>query len=361
MGLLLQKNHLFRLRCEQIRQNDEEKTIFTVLMDHFNTEEFTLFAAALRVNNTIRQFQLCLMSASQPPDQIQVLGNIFQTSTAIKRLILIDPYNHQLQALWQGVLSGQSLDDVALNLHPPASVAGFMEAWTESSTIKSFTFQECHFQKDNVDALCTHLIGSRRNGARFVFHHCIFTVDDKRCIAQALAQSTAHIMFSFCDKDGLDKETATMFGQAVATNKKLQGVAFYELDNDNLHIITQAIEQNHYLTRASISGKRVRFERETEFVEMCKKKVAQSIELNKAGRQFLQESIQRPGGASIEAFWLSSLTKNINKHSLIYSWIRNYPDVFVRVAGLAKEVESKGKRKADIKGKLKAKKPRTMG
>ncbi|CAB9524108.1 expressed unknown protein [Seminavis robusta] len=355
-------------QIRSIRRNDEGLTDIIVVLqpDQYHHEDFALFVGALGVNSIVEA--LCLLvEGVLPSHEVQALGNMFRTNSSMKRLYLIDPHNHQLQLLWQGVHSSQSLKKVDLIRVSAACVFSFLENRTESSRIRSFNFMKCPFPKRNVDSLLAQIFQPEALVHILSLIKCIFEAEeDKHRIALALAQSTSVEGFLLKDKVELNKETAAMFAHAIATNKALEMVAFHNLQDDALPIITQAVEQNHYLTHAQVSGKEKGIEAIAGEIATgdpekdYKQKVALSIAMNKAGRRFLQDSIQRPGGASIEEFWLSSLAK-INKYTVAYCWIRNYPDIFLRVAGLGEKREEKGKRKAPLHCGWGAKKLKTVG
>ncbi|CAB9500068.1 expressed unknown protein [Seminavis robusta] len=365
--IVVDPSHKFHRQCEQIRQDAEEMKCLSVILnsERYHYDNLALLTASLGVNTTTQELAFALRGELEPAEA-HTLGNIFRTNRSIAtfsfHLFSDVPDNEcKLQKLWQGVRSSTSLERVLLSNLPATSVTSFVEAWKESPTCKlsSVSFLFCRFSKASVDALIAGYLESTQMKAvsRLMFEDCVFEGDDKCRIACALAKNSSLKKFVFKYKDGLGKKPASMFAHAIATNTKLRRVGFDGLDDDALPIMTHSIEQNHCLKEATISGKNSGGETEKN----CMEKVVHSIIMNRAGRRFLQESIQRPGDASIEEFWLSSLTKNINNHPVVYSWIRNYPDIFLRVAGFGTEEDhSNQKRKAGHDCKLSAKKPKNL-
>ena len=74
-----------------------------------------------------------------------------------------------------------------------------------------------------------------------------------------------------------------------------------------------------------------------KLLEACQQRVDHAISLNRAGRQFLRENVHCPKHSSLESFWVSRLIDNLDNHSILYSWICVYPDIFVRAARIGVE------------------------
>ncbi|CAB9509487.1 expressed unknown protein [Seminavis robusta] len=306
------ENAAFRKLCERIQRNDEALKLIILIFDPdiYGEEEFAALIAALENNKTIEVARFSFRGLL-PPTQVQKLGSFFCHNTTIEEL---------------------SVHAVANSKH------------CGEEGVSALVTQLSH----NKKALCANL----------KFTKCAFeTVEDKRLVAWALGESASLEGFVLLDKDGLDKETATMYGHAIAANNDIVRVAFYGLHEDALPVITRAMDQNHYLTAAVVSGEKM----EGDMAQKCEKEVAHSIAMNKAGRCFLEDSIDRPHDSSIEEFWLAALAKHINDHPVVYSWILDYPDIFLRVVGTGVQQESKWKRKAGLDHKPPtSKKPKTM-
>ncbi|CAB9499744.1 expressed unknown protein [Seminavis robusta] len=358
----------FRRLCDRLQENEEGLTkILAILHQTLRRADFSLFVERLVTNSTLQVLSIGLGTVLTHA-QMEALGRVFVNNTHIRnfRLINVATEEMDLRPLWDGLFQSKALDNVCLDGFQTRqnAIETFLTRWNDSAQqlqqqpqqststssaccpqIVNLHISDCFLGTAETDAIVRMLQRNDMNNFVFRITKCQFTTanttshtttnnnstcNSRQRIADALAQNTTVEIFAL--DDALDKTSAQAFGRAIATNTTLNGVMFDNCNDDALLVLANGICQNHKLLNASVQGKQQQSGATTETQAECERLVQHAIGMNKAGRCLLYD-YARKEGKNLDVAWLVCLLRSLEEDpAILYSWVRDYVDIFVRWA-----------------------------
>ncbi|CAB9503185.1 unknown protein [Seminavis robusta] len=309
----------------------------SVSVDHAS-EDFRRLCNRLEENDE----DLVKVNAVVIPEmaQLQALGRVFikKTHTTGFRLIC-NPWVEAMDMwpLWEGLFQSKTLKKLFLygfQMQHNAIVTFLTGCNGYNSTTPRIHFATCFIGTLETDAIVKLLQRQDMNNFRFHISSCKFDMPEnstglQQRIAEALTHNTTVKSFGF--EGSLEDSTcAQAFGNVIAVNKTLRGVSFEDCGDLAVPLITQGIVQNHRLASAKVKGSSLP---PSIQIQGCQRQIKHSIEMNRAGRYHMYHCARQDGEMELDSTWLRLLIQNIGeKHTIIYSWLRDYVDIFTRCA-----------------------------
>jgi hypothetical protein len=337
--------------CERLEANEEGLTkILAIVHDESTQGDFTLLMRRLCTNRTLQVLSVGL-SAALRTNQLEEFGRVFVSNESIKSLRLFNVAREamDMSLLWQGLFQSKTIKNVALDgfRTDHNAVHTLVQKWNDRpANITDFHLSESWVGKSAADAIVTLLGKQDIPHFNFRMTQCTFQdPHDKVPIVNALAHNTTVEIFAL--SDDLDEISAQALGKALQRNRCLHGVILDGLSDTALPLVTHGLLGNHRMLNATLSGFKSgnNFENnnnnnnnsdnrdtptigESVVLQECKRQVAHSIAMNKSGRCLMFDYAQK--GKSLDVAWLVCLGRSLDDSAIIYSWIRDYTDIFVR-------------------------------
>ncbi|CAB9503195.1 expressed unknown protein [Seminavis robusta] len=351
----------FRRLCNRLQENDEDLDAVTaVLIPRMREDDFFLLVQRLAANTTVQDLWI-MFTAPLSRAQFQALGRVFINNTQIMGFRLI--CNPRVEAidmrpLWEGLFQSKALKKLLLGGFQTRHIAivTFLAGWNgftqpNDGTTPGIDLSNCFIGTLETDAIVKMLQKEDMNNFRFHIYKCQFdlpenSTDPRKHIAEAFAHNTTVKSFNFRGSLG-DSTCARAFGSAIAVNKTLCRVSFKECGDLAVPLITQGIVQNHRLLAAQVQGSSTP---PSVQIQECQRQINHSIELNRTGRYHMYDCAHQGGEMELDSTWLRFLIGCRSKeHAIIYSWLRDYVDIFARLAlsGLAGQKQKSNARKED--------------
>ncbi|CAB9503194.1 expressed unknown protein [Seminavis robusta] len=336
----------FRRLCNRLEENDEGLAEITaVLIPRMQEDDFFLLVQRLAANTTVQDLSIIFMTPLSSA-QFQALGRVFINNTKITDFLLI--CNPRVEAidmrpLWEGLLQSKALKNISMNGFQTQhnAIGTFLSGWNgftqpNDGTTPGIHLSNCFIGTLETDAIVTMLQKEDMIKFQFYIYNCQFdlpenSTDPRQRIAKALAHNTTVKSFDFRGSlEDHHSACAQSFGHAMAVNKTLHSVGFVDCGDLAVPLITQGIVQNHRLASAKVKGSSLP---PSVQIQECQRQINHSIEMNRAGRYFMYDCASQDGEMELDSTWLRLLIQNIGeKHAIIYSWLRDYVDIFTRLA-----------------------------
>ncbi|CAB9503189.1 expressed unknown protein [Seminavis robusta] len=331
----------FRRLCNRLGENDEDLVkVIAVLIPGMRDDDFSLLVQRLTANTTVKDVSISFMTPLSTA-QFQALGRVFINNTHTTGFRLI--CNPRVEAmdmrpLWEGLFQSKVLQLLYLNGFQTQhnAIVTFLSGWngfTQPNDPSGRIYvSDCFIGTLETDAIVKLLQNQDRHNFRFYISRCQFDLTEKSTnlrqrIAKALAHNTSLKVFSF--EGSLEDSTcAQAFGSAIAVNKTLHGVRFEDCGDLAVPLITQGIVQNHRLFAAQVQGSSTP---PSVQIQEYQRQINHSIAMNRAGRYHMYDLARQGGEMELDSAWLRHLIRCGNKeHAIIYSWLRDYVDIFTR-------------------------------
>lgn len=309
---------------EDLYSNPTELTEIQVYLPREpSMDELLGFCRCMTNRTTVNELSLCLgLDCSLSTEKAQVLGSALCGTSSLS--ILDRSKNARNPALGESFWS--SLADAAMDFIAgtgfDGSVAACMMKHLSKAKIATLILRACTLDDKGTNGI-VETLGLRISFIQnLVLKDCDVDEGNKILIARALAGNSTLESFAMHDKQSV--ASAIVFGKALTENETLCFVIFEGCSNDALEILTDGLSGSTTLRGAVLSNEDMNRDNvsQTRANLICK--------LNRAGRGLLRQDVSRLQGCTVEEYWMIMLETNLNDLNMVFSLIRDYPDIFQR-------------------------------
>lgn len=330
--VLIGDNPQFHALCRALRENRETLVRANICIPLLESDEHLgVFVECMGTNHTVESLTMII-----PEDFIleagdaRRLGEMMAQQAHIKNLVLsnFSPTRQEaMDVFWQGV--GQSMSLSVLAVHGlDVSQCGIPEA-RQIGSLQGLILDKCSFDHEGTDAFMGLLEQGDSSVVMIRIDRCIMGTMEKLRIAKSLAEGSTLPAFSL--DVSLDSECTDAFAEAIAKNSRLRHVEFHGCCDRTLKVLTKVITENPNIMSAKVSSQDGAA---TALATTCQVQINHYTTLNRAGRKYLREDVERPNQENIEAFWFRILMEHQQDNDLVFTLLRDYPTLFLRALGL---------------------------
>jgi hypothetical protein len=332
--VLIGNNPQFHALCQLLRENHENlrRVNVCIPMTPAAPEEMVRLCESMKHNHTVQSLTVII------PDDLflnvedaRQLGQMIAQHGFIKNLVFsnFSTRPSALDSFWNGVAQSTSLNVIAVH-GVEVSQSGIAES-RSIPTLQGYILDKCIFDAQGTEAFMQLLEEENSSLVMVRLDSCEISEHDKNRIATSLAENSKLPAFSL--DDALEGTSADAFAEGLAKSRHLRHVEFHGCCHDALEKLTRAMASNTTIMSVDISGKKAGDSSDSSassLNECCKHYTA----LNRAGRKYLREDVDRLNDETIENAWLRILSENLHDHPIVFSLLRDYTALLVVVLGL---------------------------
>jgi len=328
--------------CRRL-DGDHEDCVCVFIDSGVNNKDLAMIATSVRNSKSLKELKLVFHSDFAEKitlEQVEVLGSMIVGSTTLEKIWLKISFKLEMNAnALLGRLSECNATNIGITLlrnDMQKSTGDVVPAFLESLSLRQDQRLELRlFNKVWMSiAAVRSLPRMMEKSLHSIFlSDCVFQdeADFIRSIAEALQKSNTISTFKMqtCSRVNpfLEFMYGYHFGKAIASNNCLNDVEFYAFPAMGLDMLTDGIISCPTMLHAHAQCQSAHHNRALQ--DACKHRISRCLKL----RKMLRETNISPSNSGlVQEFWVAqlvSLLETERSQADAYSWMREFPDVWV--------------------------------